>query len=78
MNMPEWFLQWLKYIPVAVLSALLVPGILISGDTMNISLHNKNLIAAIPSVFVAYKTKNLFITVLSGIVFMLLLNLLVG
>ncbi len=74
--MPEWFLQWLKYIPVAVLSALLVPGILITDGTMNISLQNKNLLVACPCIFIAYKTKNLFITVLSGIILMLLLNLL--
>ncbi|NLO38063.1 MAG: AzlD domain-containing protein [Ruminiclostridium sp.] len=76
MNIPEWFLQWLKYIPVAVLSALLVPGILISEGKLNFSLHNRNLLAAVPCIFIAYKTKNLFITVLSGVLLMLLLNLL--
>lgn len=72
---PQWFMRWLRYIPIAVLSALLVPQILISEDMVNISINNKNLIAAIPCFIIAYKTKNLFITVLTGIITMLLLNL---
>ncbi|NLM10230.1 MAG: AzlD domain-containing protein [Clostridiaceae bacterium] len=72
---PEWFMRWLKYIPVAVLSALLVPEILVSENVVNLSLTNKNLLAAIPCFLIAYKTKNLFITVITGIIAMLILNL---
>ncbi len=75
-KLPDWFLRWLKYIPIAILSALLFPQIMIFEDHVNISLDNKNLLAAIPSLLVAYKTKSLFITVLVGIISMLLLNLL--
>lgn len=75
-KLPDWFLKWLKYIPVAILSALLFPQIMIFEDHVNISLDNKNLLAAIPSLLAAYKTKSLFITVLVGIISMLLLNLL--
>lgn len=76
LKIPDWFLNWLKYIPVAVLSALLVPGILVSDGAMNFSLGNRSLIAAVPCILIAAKTKNLFITVLSGMLVMLLLNLL--
>ena len=72
---PEWFMRWLKYIPVAVLSALLVPEILVSENVVNLSLTNKKLLAAIPCFLIAYKTKNLFITVITGIIAMLILNL---
>ncbi len=75
-KLPDWFLRWLKYIPIAILSALLFPQIMIFEDHVNISLDNKNLLAAIPSLLAAYKTKSLFITVLVGIISMLLLNLL--
>lgn len=75
-KMPEWFLQWLKYIPIAVLSALLVPGLLIAENRVDISLGNNKLLAAIPCILLAYLSKNLFVTVLSGIVIMFLLNLL--
>ncbi len=72
---PEWFMRWLKYIPTAVLAALLAPELLVSGGTLELSLKNKNLLAAVPCFMVAYKTKNLFVTVVTGIVSMLLLNL---
>ncbi|NLK68828.1 MAG: AzlD domain-containing protein [Clostridiaceae bacterium] len=75
-KLPDWFLRWLKYIPVAILSALLVPEVVIFEDSVNFSLDNKNLLAAIPSLLVAYKTKNLFVTVSVGIMSMLILNLL--
>lgn len=75
-KIPEWFMRWLKYIPIAVLSALLVPEIMISENAVNLSLENKNLLAAIPCFLIAYKTKNLFITVITGIIAMLVMNLL--
>jgi len=74
-KMPEWFMRWLRYIPTAILSALLVPGILLSGETVDVSLSNRNLLAAILCFFAAFKTKNLFVTVITGIISMLLLNL---
>jgi len=74
-RMPEWFMRWLKHIPAAVLSALLVPAILMPGDTVDVRLANRNLLAAIPCFIAAFRTKNLFITVITGIISMLLLNL---
>ncbi|MBZ4646944.1 MAG: hypothetical protein PWR27_1077 [Petroclostridium sp.] len=74
-EMHPLFLKWLKYIPVAVLSALLVPGILLSDKNLAVSLDNKNFLASIPCFLVAAKTKNLFFTVLAGIVSMFLLKL---
>lgn len=74
-DLPDWFMQWLKYIPAAILAALLVPEIFMADNIPDFSLGNKKLIAAIPCIFAACKTKNLFITVSTGIASMLLLNL---
>lgn len=73
-ELPNSLLKWLSYIPVAVLSALLFPGLLISDGKLAIHLKNKNLIAAIPCFIIAVKTKNLFLTVLIGIVSMFILQ----
>jgi branched-subunit amino acid transport protein len=75
-EMHPLFLKWLRYIPVAVLSALLVPGILLSDKKLAIGLENKAFLASIPCFLVATKTKNLFLTVLVGISSMFLLQLL--
>jgi branched-subunit amino acid transport protein len=73
-KLPAVFIKWLKYIPQAVLSALLLPGILTSGGRLDLSLDNHALIAAIPCFIVAILWKNLFVTVVAGVVSMLLLN----
>lgn len=76
-ELPSWFLRWLSYIPVAVLSALLVPGLFLKNNAIHIAFDNKALLAAIPCFLAAIKTKNLFLTVLAGIGTMLLLQLII-
>ena len=67
LSLPPIVIRWLKQIPVAVLSALLFPSLLIADGRLSLSLNNTALLAAIPSIIVAAKTKNLFLTVLAGI-----------
>lgn len=74
LKLPPLFTAWLRYIPVAVLSALLVPGVLLSHGRLAFTLQNKALLASIPSLLVAARTKNLFLTVSAGIVTMYLLQ----
>ncbi len=57
---------WLKYVPVAVLAALLLPSLLVARDRLNLAWDNLYLWAAIPAGLVALKTRSLFITVLVG------------
>ena len=75
MSLPPLVVRWLKHIPVAVLSALLFPSLLLPGGSLALSLDNTALLAAIPCIIVAAKTKNLFLTVLAGIVVSALLQL---
>jgi branched-subunit amino acid transport protein len=74
-SLPPLVIRWLKHIPVAVLSALLFPSLLMPDGTLSLSLNNTALLAAIPCMILAAKTKNLFITVLTGIVISALLQL---
>ncbi|MDD2402185.1 MAG: AzlD domain-containing protein [Clostridia bacterium] len=66
MNIPPLVLNWLKYIPIAVLASLLAPEIFMNETGLDISLNNQMLLAAIPAFIVASLTKNLFYTVFSG------------
>ena len=66
LDIPPLVLSWLKYIPIAVLASLLAPELLISNGTLNLSLNNNLLIAAVPAFLTAFKTKNLFYTVFIG------------
>lgn len=67
-DLPKLFVKWLKYIPVAVLSALLAPLILIRENHLDFSVHNSFLLAAIPCFIVAAISKNIFLTILTGII----------
>lgn len=67
-NLPGWCLKFLDYIPVAVLSALLFPSIMMPNGRLNISITNPYLIASIPTVISAYFSRNLFIPVIVGII----------
>jgi branched-subunit amino acid transport protein len=65
-ELPAFLVAWLRYVPVAVLSALLLPSLLVQNGKFALAWNNLYLWAALPSVFVAWKTKSLFATVLTG------------
>jgi branched-subunit amino acid transport protein len=60
-SLPPLVIRWLKHIPVAVLSALLFPSLLMSDGTLSLSLDNTALLAAIPCMIIAAKTKIYFL-----------------
>ncbi|HHZ16379.1 MAG TPA: AzlD domain-containing protein [Peptococcaceae bacterium] len=69
-KIPPLVLSWLGYIPVAVLAALLAPELLLQENKLALSADNPALWAALPALLVAWRTKNLFYTVLVGMVAM--------
>jgi branched-subunit amino acid transport protein len=65
-KLPRFLVAWLKYVPVAVLSALLVPSLLVQDQQLNLHLDNLYLWAAIPAIGIAWWKKSLFGTVVCG------------
>ena len=78
MEIPEGFRRWLQFVPVAVLSALLVPNILLQNGSLALRLDNTYLLAAVPTMIVAAKFKNIFLTVLCGIVCLMIIRFAFG
>ncbi len=76
LNLPPLVIRWLKQIPIAVLSALLFPSLFMPNGNLSFSLDNTTLLAALPCILVAFKTKNLLLTILTGIIASALLQLL--
>lgn len=74
-NLPDKVIRWLSFIPAAVLSALLAPAVLLNDGRLFLSLENTALLAFIPTLVLAYKTKNIFYTVSGGLIFYLILDL---
>ncbi|NLZ52845.1 MAG: AzlD domain-containing protein [Thermoanaerobacteraceae bacterium] len=73
-EIPEVFVKFLSFIPTAVLSALLFPGVLMVENKLNIGISNPLFFATILTFPLAYKTKNMFATVLLGMGIVILFN----
>jgi len=73
LEIPKAFILWLRYIPVAVLAALIVPGITTVERQVHISLGNSYFFASIIAFLVAWRSKNMMLTVTvgMGVVFLL-------
>jgi branched-subunit amino acid transport protein len=65
-KLPQWFVDWLDLIPVAILSALLLPALVISGDPRHLEIFQPKLFVAIPTFLFALKTRSLAGTVVVG------------
>jgi branched-subunit amino acid transport protein len=61
------FLQILRYIPPAVLTAIVVPAVLMpTGNQISLSYTNARLIGAIAAVVIGFWRKNLLLTIAVG------------
>ena len=65
-KLPPLVETWLRYVPVAVLSAMLLPSLIVNDDALDFSSSNLFLWAAFPTFLVAWKTRNLFGSVIVG------------
>jgi len=65
-QLPQWLIDWLGFIPVAVLSALLAPTLFTESATRSLSLGKPEFLVAIPTLLFAWKTRSLGGTVLVG------------
>ncbi len=62
-SLPKTALQWLSFVPVAVMAALLFPDVLVKNNELYISFDNTYLLAAIPSLVLAWYSKSFFGTI---------------
>ena len=63
------FLQILRYIPPAVLTAIVVPAVLIpTGTQVDFSYTNARLIGAVAAVAIGFWRKNLLLTITIGMI----------
>lgn len=74
-EMPIWLERWLKHIPTAILTALIVPALILPKGQLDITLHNHYLLAGILAAIVAYKSRNIVSTIVLGMGTMIVLRL---
>ncbi|HEY3312504.1 MAG TPA: AzlD domain-containing protein [Anaerolineales bacterium] len=74
-NMPRNFIRALRFVPIAVLSAIIAPELAYYNNALAISLTNPRLLAGILATIVAFKTKSVIWTISAGMAAFWLLRL---
>ncbi len=77
-RMPEWFTRALRYVPVAVLSAIILPETVNRNGVADLSWHNPQLFAGVLAVLVAWRTRSVVLTLVAGMVVLLVAQAVLG
>ncbi len=78
LNPPPYVLQALKFVPPAVLSALIVPSVLLPEGELAVQPNNAFLVAGVLAALIAWRSKNLLLTILLGMAVFVLWRALLG
>ncbi|MBX3063371.1 MAG: AzlD domain-containing protein [Anaerolineae bacterium] len=65
-QLPPALVKALRYVPPTVLTAIIVPEVLFPGGNLRLSLTSPYIIGAIASILIAWRTKNLLLTIILG------------
>ncbi|MCP3175686.1 AzlD domain-containing protein [Desulfuromonas sp. KJ2020] len=65
-RLPQGLVDWLRLIPVAILSALVAPALLADSAARTLSFGKPEFWVAIPTLFFAWRTRSLAGTVIFG------------
>jgi branched-subunit amino acid transport protein len=78
LTLPDRLVRALRYVPVAVLTAISAPAMFMPQGTLALSLNNAYLLAGIASTVIAWRTKNLLLTILVGMGLFLALKIVIA
>ena len=73
-TMPDWLARALRFVPAAALAALVFPALTHPAGHLDLSLQNFRLLAGLVGAIVAWKTRNVLLTILVGLVLLWILN----
>ena len=77
-EIPAWFRKSLRFVPTAVLSAIILPELALRGGRIDFSWQNPQLIAGSLAMLVAWRTRNVLLTIVAGMAALLLCQYLHG
>ncbi len=66
LSLPPMVLDALKFIPPAVLTAIIVPAVLMPAGILDLGLDNAYLVAAVAASLISWRTNNLLLTIVLG------------
>ena len=56
----------LRFVPIAVLTAIILPELVLPNGTLDLHPYNPRLLAGLVATLVAWKTKNVILTIVVG------------
>ncbi len=77
-EMPALLLKALRFVPIAVLPAIILPQLFLRNNTLVLSVQNPRWIAGILAAIVAWRTRNVLLTILVGMVALWVLQFLLS
>ncbi|MCC7117432.1 MAG: AzlD domain-containing protein [Anaerolineales bacterium] len=75
LEIPETLKRALRYVPPAVLAAIVFPELFYSGAQINLGPTNIRLMAGVVAILTAWFSKNTLLTILVGMLALVFLNL---
>jgi len=78
LSIPHWLLKALKFVPAAVLSALVFPAFFAPESAVDVSFQNQRLWAGLVAAGVAWLSKNMLLTLGAGMAALYLLSMLLA
>jgi branched-subunit amino acid transport protein len=77
-KVPDWFRRGLRFVPVAVLSAIILPELTNPNGVLILSWRNPQLLAGAVAILVAWRSKNVILTIVAGMAALLVLQAILG
>jgi branched-subunit amino acid transport protein len=74
LDVPPLVQRALRFVPPAVLSAIILPEVLRPGGALDISFGNDRLIAGVLAAGVAWRTRNVFLSIAIGMIALWILS----
>ena len=77
-EMPDWLRRALRFVPAAALAALVFPALTHPAGQLDLSPHNYRLLAGLGGALVAWKSRNVLLTILVGMALLWILEAVFG
>lgn len=71
LEVPVWLQRALRFVPPAVLSAIIAPELFLRDGQLFLALENARLLAGVTAVILAAWRRSTFLTILAGMVLLL-------
>lgn len=72
--MPDWLRRALRFVPAAALAALVFPALTHPAGHLDLSMQNFRLLAGLGGAIIAWKTRNVLLTILIGMAILWILE----